>query len=33
MERETIQRIREAARTGKLGKEFTPAQVNVVLRM
>jgi hypothetical protein len=28
MERETIRKAREAVRTGKLGREFTPAEVN-----
>jgi len=31
MERETIRKIREAVRTGRLGREFTAAEVNVVL--
>jgi len=33
MERETIRRIREAVRMGKLQNEFTPAQVNEVLHI
>lgn len=33
MERETIRKIREAVRIGKLPQEFTPAQVNKVLNI
>jgi len=33
MERETIRKIREAVRTGKLGLEFTTAEVNAVLKI
>ena len=33
MERETIRRIREAVRTGRLPERFTPAQVNKVLKI
>ena len=33
MERETIRKIREAVRTGNLGREFTPAEVNVILKI
>lgn len=31
MERETISRIREAVRAGRLSREFTPADVNKAL--
>jgi len=31
MERDTIRRIREATRTGRLPRHFTPADVNKVL--
>jgi hypothetical protein len=31
MERETIRRIRDAVRSGKLGTRFTPAEVNRIL--
>ncbi len=31
MERETIRKIREAVRTGKLPTQFTPKMVNAVL--
>ncbi|MFZ1061680.1 MAG: hypothetical protein WAP47_21100 [Candidatus Rokuibacteriota bacterium] len=33
MERETIRKIREAVRTGKLGQEFAPAEVNTVIKI
>ncbi len=33
MERETIRRIREAVRSGRLGREFTAVEVNVVLKI
>ena len=33
MEGKTIRKIREAVRTGKLGREFAPAEVNVVLKI
>ena len=33
MERETIRRIREAVRTGRLGREFAAAEVNVILKI
>jgi hypothetical protein len=33
MERETIRKIREAVRTGKLGREFTSVEVNALLRI
>lgn len=33
MEHETIRKIREAVRTGKLGREFAALEVNVVLKI
>ena len=33
MERETIKKIREAVRSGALGSQFTPADVNQALKI
>lgn len=33
MERETIRKIREEVQSGRLPKEFTPTQVNMVLNI
>ncbi|MGH9461339.1 MAG: hypothetical protein ACRD1X_08975 [Vicinamibacteria bacterium] len=33
MERETIRKIREAARTQRLGREFTAVEVNAILKI